>query len=351
MRYSAQYRYVCPRTPCRGAVVQPYVLPAAAAIDWSLPAQRIGARKKPLAPKTRLRIAAGLRRYRRPVTAGVAGRTTAGPGLACPPLLTPTGGTWNDDALPVTEPMRTRTTRENEAVVVSPSLSVPRPDRARTTSLDHPLATVAADGFLDALVVPLRNNGVAHAAAGHPLATFAAAGEHQALVMRNNTARGDAGQMCTPMDEPIRALTTAGHQSLIRWDHMLYQYDTGELRPLGEPMPTQTTVDGDAVLGIDIEVDDCTLRMLAVHEIQTGMAFDPAFTLLGKAKRDKVRMLGNAVTPPAARDLAACLFEAVCGIDVDPAEFHPSPGNAMPANVAPWLGHRIAAALDSGSRQ
>src|SRR5690606_10849565 len=56
-RYRAQYVYACPR--CY-ATVEPGWLPAAAAIDWSLPGERIADRKRPLAEKTRRRIAAGI---------------------------------------------------------------------------------------------------------------------------------------------------------------------------------------------------------------------------------------------------------------------------------------------------
>ncbi|MGE0068253.1 MAG: DNA cytosine methyltransferase, partial [Solirubrobacterales bacterium] len=52
-RYGAQYFYSCPA--CAGAVL-PGAYPAAEAIDWSLPAERIGDRKRPLAPNTRKRI-------------------------------------------------------------------------------------------------------------------------------------------------------------------------------------------------------------------------------------------------------------------------------------------------------
>jgi DNA (cytosine-5)-methyltransferase 1 len=51
-----------PRRPC-GTAVEPGYLPAAAAIDWTLPGKRIGDRTKPLADKTRARIAAGIARY------------------------------------------------------------------------------------------------------------------------------------------------------------------------------------------------------------------------------------------------------------------------------------------------
>lgn len=57
-RYKQQYVYRCPRTTCRNQIVEPEVLPAAVAIDWTLPGQRIGDRAKPLADKTLARIQA-----------------------------------------------------------------------------------------------------------------------------------------------------------------------------------------------------------------------------------------------------------------------------------------------------
>jgi DNA (cytosine-5)-methyltransferase 1 len=321
-RYRAQYIWRCATQRCH-AEVYPGVLPAAVAIDWALPAERIGDRTRPLAAKTIARIEAGLKRYARPpfLTPLRSGRPRTmqvtdpfatvvadggnhglvdscppfltvhrgGPdelrtasidapaptltasgnhlGTVVPPMLVPAGGTWNDSTSPVSEPFRTRTTRDTEALVV-------------------------------------------------PVDTVAAAGNHHALVMRNNTARGDAGQMSTPIDEPVRTITTAGHQSLIRWDHLLVPYDrTGLARPVAEPMATQTTVQGEALIGPQIAVDDCTFRMLEPHEIQAAMAFLPGYTVLGN-KRERVRQLGNAVTPPAARDLIAAIVEAITGEDL-----------------------------------
>lgn len=373
MRYGsrAQYVYRCPKVSCRAVTVQPYILPALSAIDLSLPTQRIGDRKKPLAAATRTRVEAGVRQHW-PRHRGMHLEPAA-------PLLVPAGGTWNEQVTPATAPMRTRTTRENEALVSAPFLTVLRSGRPRTIHPDeHPLATVVADGSGHALVdppllvpveardgqrarpatgpmrvqtgrhqdalvasqpevnpagppsdsgephtlvVPLRNNGVAHPAGNHPLMTVAAGGEHHAFVMRNNTARGDQGQMATTLDEPLRTLLAEGRQSLVDWSNLLYSYDTGAMRPLVEPMPAQTTVEGDAVVGPSINIDDCTLRMLAVKEIQAGQAFPDEFVLLGTAKRDKVRMLGNAVPPPCARDVAAALMEAVCRLDYELFDF------------------------------
>jgi DNA (cytosine-5)-methyltransferase 1 len=54
--------------------------------------------------------------------------------------------------------------------------------------------------------------------------------------------------------------------------------------------------------------------MLEPHEIQRAMAFTGTYRVLGN-RREKVRQLGNGVTPPAAefllRAVAASLDEAV----------------------------------------
>lgn len=309
--YGAQYWFRCPSTSCRYAIVHPYVLPAAAAIDWATAGQRIGDRARPLAVKTMARIEAGLRRYARPapepfiaimrgqsktrLTSDPLSTVSAGGGhhgllvpvegrdgkAALPArrphrtqtarnetgLLVPAGGTWNDDARPVSTPMRTRTTRETEGLLVLP---VPQPANE---------------------------------------APFA-------LLMRNNTPRGDAAQMSTPVTEPARTFTTAGHQSLVWNPDFLLAYDTGLIRRTAtSPLPTQTTVDGDALLQSAVNADDCLFRMLLPDEIKLGMAFPTAFRLLGN-KTEQVRLCGNAVTPPVARDLIAAVVEAITGEEV-----------------------------------
>jgi DNA (cytosine-5)-methyltransferase 1 len=257
MRYGTQYIYRCPQTSCRAAVVHPYCLSAAAAIDWTLPAGRIGDRSKPLRPKTLARIEHGLRRH----------------GSA---MLVPSGGTWNSTARPTTTPMRARTTRETEALLVPVEARTGK--QARTTADPMRAQTARAQ---DALVVPLRNTASPGPPRTHPLVTFAAGGTHQGLIMRNNTG---GAEMSTPLEEPLRALTTAGHQSLVRWDHLTYAYDTGTMRPVAAPLPTQTAVPGDALIRPTVEVEDCTFRMLGVDEIRAGMAFTDGYTLFGSKR-------------------------------------------------------------------
>lgn len=300
--FDRQYVFRCPSQACRHASAWPYVLPAAAAIDWATPGQRIGDRTRRLAPKTVARIEAGLRRYARPITVEAAGHTfERRPGVR----------TW-----PVDQPLRTLHATASKALACPPFLAPMRSGRPRTMPVTDPLATVVADGSNHALLVPVegRDNITARPAAD-PADTVAASGNHHGLLMRNNTPRGAASSLSTPTDEPMRTLTTAGHQSLLWHPSLLYAYDTGRLHPTDGPLPTQTTVEGDAPLDLGLDVDDCLFRMLMPAEIKLGMAFAPAFVLLGN-QREQVRMCGNAVTPPVARDLIAAVVEAITG---DPA--------------------------------
>lgn len=358
-RYRAQYLYRCPE--CY-QVIEPGWLAAESIIDWSLPAPRIGDRAKPLAEKTRERIRRGIERYWAPVLAKAAGNTydgvttgsqylrvsdveapmpvqtgTAEHGLAIPPAflaqfrerertqtldgplptvvadganhalivrgegntvpaksvadplgavtasgsmflaqLIPVEGREGKNAATVADPLRTQSTR-NETGLLVPYYTK---GVARRTS--EPMGTVTTVDSAG-LVVPLRNHGVAKPAS-QPIDTVSAEGNHHALVMRNNNGRGSGAEMSTPVGEPLRALTTAGHQSL--------------LAP-SEP--------------IRLDVDDAGFRMLEPHEIQAGMGFAADYLLLG-TKRDKVKQAGNAVTPPAARDLGHAVAEFLLAV-------------------------------------
>jgi DNA (cytosine-5)-methyltransferase 1 len=270
MRYGSQYHFRCPSVWCRGQVVHPYALPAAAAIDWSLQGGRIGDRSKPLQPKTVARIEAGLHRYSRPAT----------------PMLVPCGGGRNETASPIDRPMRARTTRETEGIVVPLLVPVEGREGKHARPVSAPMRAQTAR-HENALVVPLRNNGVARPADDNPLPTFAANGTHHGL-----------------LDLPVLDA------------HALMPYDGKSLRSLQVPMPAQTTIQGDALLGTAIAVDDCTFRMLEVGEIRAGMDFPADYILLG-TKRERVRLLGNAVTPCAARDIGAAVIEAITGIELE----------------------------------
>lgn len=342
-RYRQQYVFRCPNVKCRNQVVEPGWLPAAAAIDWSLPGQRIGDRAKPLAEKTRRRIAAGIARYWSPLHLEAAGNTydAADPKhpqhgdpnayyrawsvdeplkvihtIESKALAVPVEGREGKEARPVDGPLRTQTTRSETALAMPFVLE--RRFEYRTRELNEPLSTVTANDTSKALVSPpfiaeLRGGGSTARPTSDPLATVTAAGNHHALVtpyygnsttrttdealptvttvdrhalvMRNNGTTGELAWASTPTTEPMRTITTKGHQSLL--------------------------TPGD-LAAAEARVDDVLFRMLEPAEVVAAMAFPDSYIVLG-TRREQVRMAGNAVTPPAARDLLAAVVESLTG--------------------------------------
>lgn len=331
-RYGAQYFFSCPS--CNSAVL-PGVFPAASAIDWTLPAERIGDRKRPLADATRERIRRGLEKLGRepfairllqggspkPLTLPIVTLTQRHDMAMVMPVagntFERTPGNRARDA--DTQPCDTVHTTLDRAMVVPPMGAVaPRdahtaPAPAQTTTTRASLVTTAGGSWSDegadpdveplatqtateskALVMANRAHNVpkdAEADAAPPLLT----GGHLAVVMRNNKG---GGEMSTPADrEPIRTLTAGCHQSLV------LPYDrTGEPRIAGrEPTSTLTTRDRLAMLipftrnarprdvdreplttttaegppGVVLTEDDidaCRFRMFDLHEIAKAMA-------------------------------------------------------------------------------
>lgn len=318
-RYRQQYVYRCPNAACRNQIVEPSVLPAAVAIDWSLPGQRIGDRAKPLADKTVARIEAGLKKFARP-------------------LVVPAGGTWRNDATSVTEPIPTRTTRENDDLAVPPLLiPVEGRDGKEPGTANAPLRTQTARNETGLAWLPfmvkLRGGGDQNRAlsAFDTLGTVSADGNHHgvvtppylpdafpAMLMRNNSSRsGPGGEHCTTVGEPARTLTTAGHQSLVTWEHLLVPYyGNGTARPVSEPVGTLSTRDRYALVTAPVDINDVLFRMLEPHEIGRAMSFADTYVVLGN-KRERVRQYGNAVTPNAAEIILCALVEAITGQDID----------------------------------
>lgn len=320
-RYRAQYVFVC--STC-STIVEPAWLPASHAIDWTIQGQRIGDREKPLSAKTMARIREGLRRYGHQFVIEAAGNqydshdprhpqhgqrgaysrvwptseplrtlhTSMTKGLVLDSLhgqpiitttddplrtqttaytrslLVPVEGRDGKQASPDHLPMRTQTTR-NELGILTTLRGVNAP-KLTSEAMD----TIAASGNHHGLLVPYYSASETAKPTSEPVGTLTTV-DRYALLMRNNTPRGNAGQMVTPTTEPMRTLTANGTQSLL------------------EPAAS-------------IDPEDCTFRMLEPHEIAAGMSFPLDYRWQG-TKRERVRLAGNAVTPPAARDLVAAI--------------------------------------------
>jgi DNA (cytosine-5)-methyltransferase 1 len=280
-RYRAQYVYRCPRSSCRNAIVEPAVLPASVAIDFALPTRRIGDGKPgkkftPYAEATVARIKVGMERY------------------WWAPLLVPTGGTWRTDAAPLSSPMATRTTTENDAVALPPLLvpvegrvgkwAIPanEPGRTQTTRNETGIA------FPPPFIIPMRGGG--------------------------------DKEQARPIHAPLHTITAGGnHHGLVAAEPLLVSYyKNGDTKPVSQPVGAFTTKDRYGLAMPALDVDEVRFRMLEPAEIARGMAFEDGYTVLGD-KRAKVKQLGNAVTPPAAEVLVSALVEAITGESLEVA--------------------------------
>lgn len=246
-RYRAQYYYVCGTSGCARRV-EPDVLPAASVIEWDNPGGRIGDRQVPLSAATTARIRAGLERH----ATGTADLHEAS-------LVVPVEARPNP-ARTAAAPFRTQTARHESALVV-PYYS--GSDTAQPAT--RPIGTLTT---VDRYGLSFYRD---------PRAT-------RHMVVRQNSAPtrdgGQSGHLSTPVLEPLRTLTTAGHQSLVGWQ---------------DAPPA---------------VEDCTFRMLTVPEMKAAMALPADYGVVG-SKRDQVRQIGNAVTPNAAEWLGRAVAESL----------------------------------------
>lgn len=255
-RYRAQYVFRCPNVACRNQVIEPDFRAAEEIIDWSLLGTRIGDRENPLSDKTMARVRGGIDKY-------------------WLPLLVPVEGREGKQAQPVSQPARTMTTRSETGLAFIAEL---RGGGSKHRPVSEPLATLTASGTHHGLVTTYYGKGGTRST-GEALPTVTAVEKH-ALLMRHHTARGDQGQMSTPISEPARTMMANG--------------------------PTPALLAG----GPTIDVDDVLFRMLEPREIARAMDFPADYTILGN-RREQVRQAGNAVTPPAARDLVGVVAESL----------------------------------------
>jgi DNA (cytosine-5)-methyltransferase 1 len=335
-KYGQQYLYHCP--DCFKTVF-PGASPAASAIDWSVPAPKIGERSKPLAEKTLERIKRGLTRL-------------SGEPFAIRLLQ-------SGMPKPLTLPLVTLTARHDMAVVLplaantferTPGNRARRADlrpsdtvhgtfhQAIVTLRNHadvrppeePVATVAAGGFHHAVI---HYTGTEARSTKDPIGAVTAQGNHHGLLVSNYGPGGgnkdpdriggwvrDAGEL------PFGSITTTdGHSLVVPYNR------TGQVRLAeAEPFVTVTAKDRQALLvprflqteeyvqpheWTDDEIDECGFRMFELHEIAQVMQMhehvDGGEYVVTGNKRERMAQYGNAVTPPAMRVLVERLKEVL----------------------------------------
>lgn len=333
-KYRQQYVYCC--STCT-SVVEPYYYAAFNCIDWSDPGTRIGDRPLkrydetfnrkhwlPLSPNTLRRIDFGLKKYgtqpltvhnyspgyTKPTTDAVGTlRTTESHGLLTPFVVNNQHSTGIDCRVRGVEEQMPTLTSSHQFNLVMPFVfkaehshgqasgkvkssanSLPTQTTRQSMAFVTPVIPIArgkskAKSSLDAFTT--QSQMINHGVCTPPL-----------LIDMN--ANGKA----RPADEVLSTVTTGGMKNGIVTTEAFnsfisYYYSTAQASHITEALGSATTKERHVLINnVQPEIDDCFYRMLKDYEIQRAMAFDDTYIVLGTSK-DKVKQLGNAVTPPA----------------------------------------------------
>lgn len=281
-KHKQQYDYRC--SSC-GAIVEPYYYAAFNIIDWSIPSVRIGDRSKQLSPNTIERIEHGLRKQKDSSfiiytnhssnlesSLGISDRMLTMGTRQVAAIVTK--GSYGGDIAPLSSPQFTMTTQNNFGVVGMPVMIDEQNKNGKCRPMNEFVSTVLAGGNHHGIVgVPflVETRG-----------QFLSGGINQA--MSTQTSIITHGILSS---ESINAFFS-------------YYYGKAQSSGIKEPIGTISTRDRVALvlsLPENLNLEDCTYRMIQPHEVQAAMAFDNDYIVLG-SKRDKVKQLGNAVTPP-----------------------------------------------------
>ena len=228
-------------------------------IDWSIPGKSIFGRKKPLAPNTLRRIAAGLEKF---------GGPNAEPFLV---MLYGTGKTRSID-----RPMPAVTANGQHVGLAEPVILTPGGANLRNGApIDSPLPTVMTkDRF--ALAEPF-------------------------LVGTSFT--GANGKQYWPLERPLPTVMASGRAFGLVDPFLVPYYGTGAPDSVDEPLATVTT---KGRFGLVQQVRlDIRFRMLRFHELSAAMGFPAEYDFAGDRQEDLVKQVGNAVSVGVARALCA----------------------------------------------
>lgn len=308
-KYGAQYLYVCPNGHA-DPVVEPYVAPAAAAIDWSDVGVRIGDREsagmRQLGAATMRRIEHGLRL------------------IGDPALVAAAGNTWDSAsgkpnayvrAWPVDgSPAPAQTTSAQNGIALSDKFvfALNHDGDGRHFDPDRrplPSRTVKnGEGLVvtEPYVTMLRNHGRA-TGMGEPLATFSTARHHGltippgAFVMKQYGGRLRDDHAVKPVTYPLPTAVAESAPTLV----IPYRKGAKPYPTEAAPLSTVATHDQHGVLAApSIEVDDCYFRMLKPREAANAQRFDRGYVIKGNQGEQQMQA-GNAVAVNVAQWIGA----------------------------------------------
>ncbi|MFD5599900.1 DNA cytosine methyltransferase [Leucobacter sp. NPDC058333] len=331
-KYSTQYVYVCDAGAHALQVVEPFVLPAAAVIDWTDLGIRIGDRAslgmRKLAAATMRRIEVGLRMFARPAVVAGAGQTWdaanarhpragendayyrawdslaplnarqaggSGDGIAVPPHMIAVNHDGDARAREFgASPLPTRSTKIGDGLVFPPIVTqqygVTAGDERRNLSPERsPIGTVVAGGAHHGLVVPpffaeLYGTSTVRSIESEALSTVTAGGGHHGLTVPPGAfiSKHHGGldyarieHMNKSTDEPLPAMVTSPNVSLV----------------VPERKRPTARYEGD----LPFDLDDVRFRMLGPTEHLRAQRFADGYDTSAANKSETTKGAGNAV--------------------------------------------------------
>lgn len=271
-------------------------------IDWSDLGTSIFRRNRPLSPRTRDRIAEGIRRFC---------------GAYADPFLVMLYGTGTVRSIDL--PLPTVTSgggRGGGHIGLAQPFLVPRHgeregQRPRTHGLDAPSPTITATNapsLITPFILPhdqfVARNGLSLVdGIDEPMRTVkggaGAAGQIVMPFLQHVTHTQDAGRV-HPIDMPVPTVTAAHRGELA---FVVPYYRTGVPYPASEPLHTLTTHDRFALVTPDGVAMDIYSRMLKERELARAQSFPDAYHFTG-TKSDVVKQIGNAWPVELSKSLA-----------------------------------------------
>lgn len=266
-KFNAQYFYVCPVG--NHGRVEPYIMPASAAIDWTDIGTRIGDRPRPLSAATMRRIQLGLDRF---VNDG---------------LVVAAAGNTYDAASRGDSGGYLRAWPTSDAM------------QAQTTTAQH------------ALVTMLRRNGTTEPV-GRPFRTFTTGRHHGltipgAFVSQHHGGYANPDRMNSIADsEPLPTMTAQGSRSLVipfRRGSKPYPADS-------DALSTMATRDQHGIMQPAVEVEDCYFRMIRPREAANAQRFPRGYVIHGNRGEQQMQA-GNAVAVNVAQWIGGRVAEVL----------------------------------------
>lgn len=285
---------------------------AAECIDWSIPAQSIFERDKPLAENTLRRIAKGIKKF-----------------VIDNPEPFIINYKFDNPPEDINKPLSTITSVNNH-YVVAPTLiqyhGEQNESEVRGQELTEPLMTVDTSPRYALSVAHIMKNYAgnyqgAGSAADTPLNTITTK-DHNSLVtahiltLRNNMD----GQL---IDEPLSTISCSGAHHAEVQAFLVKYFSNGSAKPVDEPLDTVTTRDRFALVTIHGEeyiITDIRMRMLQPRELFNAQGFPEEYIIDKDAdghaysKTKQVARCGNAVTPPVATALVRANLPEYCEV-------------------------------------